>query len=647
MGTCLRCISRMVLLLILAVTIECRDGEIAAASTMEANGASLQQPAMYYADSDHGAPFAKDPSVVRFNDRYLLYYSIRMPGRVGIGIAQSNDLTRWHKVGEMAPDADYEQKGVAAPAALVYEGKIHLFYQTYGNREKDALCHAVSEDGLQFERNATNPIFAPSGDWTVGRAIDAEVFLDGDTAFLYGATRDPQMKQQMLFVATAPLKEGFIRDSWTQRCDAPILKPELPWETNCIEAPSLLKRNGRFFMFYAGGYNNDPQQIGVAASDDGIAWVRLSSEPLLPNGPKGAWNHSESGHPGVFVDEDGTTWLFFQGNNDKGKTWRLSKMRVDWDDDDLPYLVRPEDGYAFHLVQTRLLGAIQNPLLALAPKTYPRDPLLVEHEGVYRCYYSAAETLPKGFQLHLDEIRSTDLTTWSAPRRLLDEPLGFSSPGSMIHHNGRWVMALQSYPIPPGHDWADDSARLWTMESDDLDQWDPPRPIKPEGCTANWARSRRQIDPCIVAHEGKFWCFYKTDGQLGLLVSPDLQTWEEALPDRPVLSNSDTPDKASLENVCLIKDGDEWLMFFSPCRDGRGIGTARSANLLDWRDVRYLEFPTIAWADNGPTAPMLIDQRQRLGVWLMAFHGERRKESAHGAALGLAWSQDLHNWKLP
>lgn len=602
-------------------------------------------PMMYYADNDHGAPFAKDPDVVRFGGRYLLYYSIRMPGRIGIGIAESDDLTQWHRVGELEPAADYERKGVAAPAAVVHNGKVHLFYQTYGNKAKDALCHAVSEDGIQFERNATNPIFAPKGDWTVGRAIDAEVYIDGDTAFLYGATRDPEMKRQMLFAATAPIEAGFNRDSWTQRCDAPLLKPELPWETNCIEAPTVLKRNGRFFMFYAGGYNNDPQQIGVAVSEDGLAWDRLSDEPLLPNGPEGAWNHSESGHPGVFEDDNGDAWLFFQGNNDKGKTWYLSKMRIAWDKEDLPYLIRPEDGHEFRLVRTRQLHAINNPILDLAPDVYPRDPLLVEHEGVYHCYYSAVETHDAGFQLYLDEIRSTDLVHWSVPRRLLDDPRGFSSPGSMIRHNGRWIMALQSYPIPPGQDWADDSARLWILESDDLEHWDAPRPIKPEGCTANWARSPRQIDPCIVAHDDKFWCFYKTDGQLGLLVSPDLQRWEEALPDRPVLSRKDTPDGSTLENVCLVKERAVWRMFFSPCREGRGVGTASFTNLLDWHEIRYLDFPEVSWADNGPTAPMVLDQRERLGVWLMLFHGESRRESPHGAALGLAWSRDLDQWE--
>ena len=104
----------------------------------------------------------------------------------------------------------------------------------------------------------------------------------------------------------------------------------------------------RLYMFYAGAYNNNPLQIGCAVSNDGIRWTRLSDSPLLPNGEPGAWNKSESGHPGVFVDDDGSMYLFFQGNNDMGKSWHLSKMRIEWEEAG-PYLVRPLDGREFHL----------------------------------------------------------------------------------------------------------------------------------------------------------------------------------------------------------------------------------------------------------------------------------------------------------
>ena len=298
---------------------------------------------MRYADTSRGRPFSKDPAVVRFHDRYLMYCSLP-PFRDGrpndgwaIGIAQSDDLEHWVKFGEILPEHAYEQKGLCAPGAAVIGNQVHLFYQTYGNGPRDAICHAVSGDGLHFAREETNPIFRPTGAWNCGRAIDADVIVHKDQLLLYFATRDPAMKVQMLGVASAPLNAGFARDGWTQRCHAPILEPELPWEQECIEAPAVCRHGDALYMFYAGAYNNRPQQVGCAVSEDGISWQRLSDEPFLPNGAPDAWNACESGHPFVFVDEDGQTYLFFQGNNDGGQTWYLSYVRVEWRNS-LPYV---------------------------------------------------------------------------------------------------------------------------------------------------------------------------------------------------------------------------------------------------------------------------------------------------------------------
>lgn len=314
-----------------------------------ASSEPAQKPGMYYSDSSYGRPFAKDPDVVRFKGKYFMYYSLHR-GKKGIviGIAESDDLELWKKAGEILPGAEYERKGLAAPAALVRDDKVHLFYQTYGNGRKDAICHAVSSDGIRFHRNPTNPVFSPTGEWNCGRAIDAEVIKYKGRWLLYCATRDPAMKTQMLVVAISPEDSDFGRSSWTQKCNESILKPELPWEKRCIEAAALCRHNGRLFMFYAGAYNNQPQQIGCAVSEDGISWTRLSEIPLLPNGKAGEWNSSESGHPGVFEDDDGQMYLFFQGNDDKGATWYLSKMKIEWEGNK-PYLVRPRDGHIFRL----------------------------------------------------------------------------------------------------------------------------------------------------------------------------------------------------------------------------------------------------------------------------------------------------------
>ena len=299
----------------------------------------IEQPMIYRDISRKGRPYAKDPTVVYFNDKYYIYHSIppgKKEGQNGwhIGIAVSKDLENWKKAGEILPEGTCEKKGLCAPEAEVIDGKIHLFYQTYGNQRKDAICHAVSRDGLKFERNETNPIFSPSGDWNAGRAIDADVLIKGDSAYLYWATRDQDYKQQLLGVSVAPLSDGFNRKSWIQISQSPLLKPELPWEMNCVEAASVFRENGKYYMFYAGAYNHEGQQIGLAVSDDAVNWKRTSDQPVLTKGQENTWNATESGHPGVFIDPDGTKWLFYQGNPDKGYTYYLSKIKFDITEND-------------------------------------------------------------------------------------------------------------------------------------------------------------------------------------------------------------------------------------------------------------------------------------------------------------------------
>ena len=109
---------------------------------------------MRYTDTSRGRPFAKDPAVVFFKDRYLLYYSLppwkdgRSPDGLSMGIAQSGDLEEWTKCGEIGPEQPCESNGLGAPGAIVLGPQVHLFYQSYGNGPRDAICHAVSNDGL-------------------------------------------------------------------------------------------------------------------------------------------------------------------------------------------------------------------------------------------------------------------------------------------------------------------------------------------------------------------------------------------------------------------------------------------------------------------------------------------------------------------
>lgn len=305
-------------------------------SIVPADAPMLKKPAMCWAPND----FAKDPSVIRFKGKYYMYFSVPPQNKDNkkygwtIGIAQSDDLLHWEYVKNLLPDQECSQRGFCAPCARVFNNKVYLFYQTYGNGSKDAICMSVSQDGLTFVPNPQNPIFHPSGSWTNGRAIDAEVCYFRGKLFLYAATRDFGGQIQKIIVATSNISpenlDTITPEDFKLAYDGAVLEPTADWETKCIEAPTTIEHNGKLYMFYAGGYNNDPQHIGVAISNDGVKWIRLWNIPFITNGLEGQWNMSESGHPGIFLDDDGQTWLFFQGNNTRGKNWFLSRVKINW-----------------------------------------------------------------------------------------------------------------------------------------------------------------------------------------------------------------------------------------------------------------------------------------------------------------------------
>jgi len=376
---------------------------------------------IYGDDTRTGTLFAKDPIVVFHGGRYLMYYSIpphdsRAWEGWNIGIAESRDLRNWQRIGEITPGADYEAKGLCAPGAIVRNDTIHLFYQTYGGGRTDAICHAWSTDGLTFERDKTNPIFRPTGEWNCGRAIDAEVIAFRGKYFLYFATRDPQFERQLLGVATAPIGTDFRRSDWTLALDAPILQPELPWEGKCCEGATVIEHKKKLYMFYAADYNNCPQQIGLAVSKDGIHWQRCSDEPFLRNGLPGEWNESESGHPCVYRDQQGQTHLFYQGNNTRGRHWLLTSVPLEW-----------KAPSPLPLWGSASLPRVVYPTIALPKRGSGEGAVLVINADapdpsvirVADTYYAAATSgnKPQAYQRY----RSKDLLSWEPMGYIFDE----------------------------------------------------------------------------------------------------------------------------------------------------------------------------------------------------------------------------------
>lgn len=181
------------------------------------------------------------------------------------------------------------------------------------------------------------------------------------------------------------------------------------------------------------------------------------------------------------------------------------------------------------------------------------------------------------------------------------------------------------------------------MHSRDLVTWSRPELLRVKGDAIPDAQAGRMIDPFLLRCDDDsgplFYCFFKQNG-ISRSVSRDLIHWN-------FLGSCDGG-----ENVCIIRDGDEFLMVHSPAN---GIAFRRSRDLVTWRDCgcTFLGSAGWEWARGRITAGFLLDLRAEpeIGKILLFYHAtgpedETKIFDTH-ACIGVAWSDDLRRWEYP
>jgi predicted GH43/DUF377 family glycosyl hydrolase len=79
--------------------------------------------------------------------------------------------------------------------------------------------------------------------------------------------------------------------AWRRMSDQPVLSPEKPWEKVAVMCPHVLwdAELKLFRMWYSGGEQNEPNAIGYATSPDGVRWTKHPANPIFTPDPNLAW----------------------------------------------------------------------------------------------------------------------------------------------------------------------------------------------------------------------------------------------------------------------------------------------------------------------------------------------------------------------
>ena len=292
---------------------------------------------------------------------------------------------------------------------------------------------------LRRQRRPASPVY--DGDFP-----DPFVLVVGDRYFAYG-TQTGDMNLQVM--------ESADLVGWQHRGD-PL--PELPpWAARGNTwAPSVLERSGSYVMYYVVRYEAAGRQaISVAtASNPAGPFEDRSSEPLIFQE-----DHTGSIDPSPFVDEDGTAYLLWKGD-DNAVDLPASLWGAPLQPDGLTLAAEPTE-------LLRLDAAWEQPLVE-APS------LARVGEGTYVLFYSGGwwenDSYAIGYATGRGPLGPFHKDTETGPWLASEE--GRAGPGGaevFTDTDGGWHLAFHAW-TPPNVGYENGGARsLWIEPIDFAD----------------------------------------------------------------------------------------------------------------------------------------------------------------------------------
>ncbi|MDQ3181033.1 MAG: family 43 glycosylhydrolase, partial [Acidobacteriota bacterium] len=244
-----------------------------------------------------------DPSVIRVGkDFYATATSSEWSPE--FPILHSRDLVNWEVVGNVFPVRPAWSVGnYWAPEIWQENGKIYIFYVA---RKKDGpLCIAVATadkpTGPFIDRGALECQEAGSIDAFPIRDENGKLFVvwkeDGNSV-----GKPTPLWAQELDVKTYKLtgaKHEILRNDPNS------------WEANLVEGAYIVRRNGWFYMFYAGNAccgRECNYAVGLARSKTLLGkWEKNPANPIL----RGNDSWKCPGHGTLVTDENGKDWFMY------------------------------------------------------------------------------------------------------------------------------------------------------------------------------------------------------------------------------------------------------------------------------------------------------------------------------------------------
>jgi predicted GH43/DUF377 family glycosyl hydrolase len=252
---------------------------------------------------------ALNPSVLHTAAGYFNFYSGYDGKTWHTGLAISPDGIVWNKRGRtMSPDpATWEGDYIAANGSVLdIDGEFWHWYQA-GRVPQIGL--ARSRDGIRWSKEA-GPVLqlGPRGSWDELGVADPYVIRVAETLYMYYLGQDRARRQRL---GVAMSTDGY---RWHKLRSNPVLELGAPgtFDERGLGEPAVWSEHGSYWMLYTGRDRHEHRRLGLARSQDGVAWTRVTESAALSG--SAPWNSKVVCDPSVET-KNGVVRVWFGGGN--------------------------------------------------------------------------------------------------------------------------------------------------------------------------------------------------------------------------------------------------------------------------------------------------------------------------------------------
>ena len=270
-----------------------------------------------------------DPFVIAWQGQFYAYATETSGFR--FQALESPDMVNWTHKGTVF-EVPWSGVHYWAPEVWRHDGQ---FWFTYSALNPKTNKHDI---GVAVSRNPLGPFVHQSvlvvGEKNRVGVIDATIYSEGKDAFLIYSEEDPRRIVLQKLTSDWKAIEGDPIE---------LMRPDRDWERGVTEAPTLIKRRGKYHMLYSGGWYQSNKADACYCVAHAVAskltgpYVKTARPILEGNGVE----VFGPGHQSYLKLPSGEEWVFYHawddqnepryGSNPSGRTLRMD--RLVWDGD--------------------------------------------------------------------------------------------------------------------------------------------------------------------------------------------------------------------------------------------------------------------------------------------------------------------------